>query len=284
MVGNYAVRQNGTIVLLNAKVPTTWEQWVLFTGDRHHDSIHCARELELRHLKEAKDRGALIIDVGDMFDAMQGQYDPRRSYAELRPEYKSDDYFDEIVKDAAQFYAPFAENFLVIGLGNHTTAVLRKSNINLVDRLVAQLNLTTGSNVLSGAYGGWVRFLCEISHIRTSLTIRYFHGATAGGPVTKGILDVDRQAAYLPDADVVCNGHTHTAYWTSVMRQLLNHNGNEEMRVSHFIRTPGYTRPMGARTGFYAERNPTPKPVGAIWMRVFYAGERLHAEFTPSIE
>jgi len=55
--------------------------------------------------------------VGDMFDVMQGRYDPRRSYDDLRPEYKTSTYLDDIVKDAADFFKPYAKNFLMIGRG-----------------------------------------------------------------------------------------------------------------------------------------------------------------------
>ena len=77
-----------------------WEQYILLTSDRHHDSVDCDREFEARHLDEAKRRGALIMDVGDLFDCMQGKFDPRRSYSNLRPEYKADNYLDEIVRAA----------------------------------------------------------------------------------------------------------------------------------------------------------------------------------------
>ena len=64
-----------------------WEMYLLCTSDRHHDSISCDRELELAHLKQAKEKNAYIIDVGDLFDCMQGKFDPRRTYSHLRPEY-----------------------------------------------------------------------------------------------------------------------------------------------------------------------------------------------------
>jgi hypothetical protein len=36
-----------------------WEQWILLTSDRHHDSIYCDRELEKKHLELAKRRTLL---------------------------------------------------------------------------------------------------------------------------------------------------------------------------------------------------------------------------------
>ena len=62
--------------------------WVLLRSDAHHDSPYCDRKLEKYHLEIAKERNALILDNGDTFDAMQGKFDPRRSYGDIRPEDK----------------------------------------------------------------------------------------------------------------------------------------------------------------------------------------------------
>src|SRR3990167_2155352 len=87
-----------------------FEHWFLLSADRHHYSRDCNRDLELEHLDMVKKRGGHIFDFGDIFDAMQGKYDPRRSYPEMRKEYIAmmDDenigYLDVIVKDAIEFY------------------------------------------------------------------------------------------------------------------------------------------------------------------------------------
>jgi hypothetical protein len=117
-----------------------WEQWLLLSSDRHHDKVDSNREMELEHLKEAKKRHAFIIDVGDLYDCMQGKFDPRRSYSNLRPEYKDDDYLDVIVKDAAEFYRPYVDRFLMIGRGNHEKKVLENNGVDLIGNLVHRLN------------------------------------------------------------------------------------------------------------------------------------------------
>lgn len=68
--------------VLNVKfdnISAGWEQYILLSSDRHHDSKWTDRDLELEHLEKAKERNAYVIDVGDMFDVMQGKFDPRRS-------------------------------------------------------------------------------------------------------------------------------------------------------------------------------------------------------------
>jgi len=91
-----------------------WEQYVLLTADRHHDSPKTKQSLEKIHLDMALERNAPIIDVGDLFDAMQGRDDRRRSRAESRPEDATkDNYFDLLVDGAERFYAPYAHLFAV---------------------------------------------------------------------------------------------------------------------------------------------------------------------------
>jgi hypothetical protein len=94
---------------------TDGEVNILLSSDRHHDSMFCNRSLEEKHLKEAKRREAYIIDAGDLFDAMQGKFDPRRTYRDLRPEFKVSNYYDALLEDAMKFYSPFAENLLLLG-------------------------------------------------------------------------------------------------------------------------------------------------------------------------
>src|SRR4030066_2283549 len=81
-----------------------WEQWLWLRSDAHHDSAHCRRDLEIKHLDAAVKRNALILDGGDMLDAMQGHYDPRRNYDDLRNEYKVANYYDDIENDLVKHY------------------------------------------------------------------------------------------------------------------------------------------------------------------------------------
>ena len=71
--------------------------WVLLTSDRHHDNPHCNQELEKKHLDEAKERNAVIIDYGDLFCAMQGKFDRRASKDHIRPAHQHGNYLDRLV-------------------------------------------------------------------------------------------------------------------------------------------------------------------------------------------
>lgn len=250
-------------------VHSGWEQWILLSSDRHHDSKSADRELEIEHLEKAKERNAYVIDVGDIFDAMQGKFDPRRSYGDLRPEYKLDNYLDEIVADAAKFYGPYAERFLVMGRGNHESAILKNNSVDLISNLVHRLNSDYAGTVQAGGYGGWVKFMFKISGTQSvSKNLKYFHGAGGGGPVTRGVIQSNRQAVYLPDADIVVNGHTHDAWYVPIQRERISEQGVVSQDIQHHIRTTSYKDEykQGAG-GWHVETWKPPKPIGAAWLR-----------------
>ncbi|MBN1535932.1 MAG: metallophosphoesterase [Anaerolineales bacterium] len=248
-----------------------WEQWVLFMSDNHHDSVYCERDLEREHLEEAKKRNAWIFILGDLFDAMQGRFDPRRSMEELRPEYRREDYYDYVVKDIAEFLSPYNDNIKLICPGNHELGVLRYANTNLTDRLVYKLR-DAGANIIHGGYGGWVRFLFEINGgSYPGYSMKYFHGAGGEAPVTRGVIQTNRQAVYLPDADIVVNGHNHNAYYVPISRERVSNQGKLYMDIQHHIRVPGYKNGYGnGRGGWEVTRGGVPKPVGAVWMRMYF--------------
>jgi hypothetical protein len=266
-------------------VTAGWEQWLLLRSDAHHDSAHCNRTLEYKHLDEAKRRHALILDCGDLFDAMQGRYDPRRSYEDLRREYMTDRYYDAILEDTAVHYAPYAANWLLLGRGNHESAVTRNVNIDLTSRLAAELNRAGGS-VVCGGYGGYViLYFSDGGSSRSSLKIKYYHGSGDGAPVTKGVIQTARQAVYLPDADVVWNGHNHNEYTLSLKRERITTKGQLYFDVCHFIRTPGYKNDYKQGVdGWAVEQGHPPRPLGACWLRLYSEGGRVKAQPIADVE
>jgi hypothetical protein len=243
----------------------------MLSSDRHHDSPLCDRELERKHLDKAKERGALILDFGDTLDAMQGHFDPRRNMDEVRPEDAKIDYYDKIVDHAVEDYAPFAPNWLLLGKGNHETAVLKYTNHDLTTALAHGMN-RSGGGVAVGGYGGWIKFRFQIHKTKQScLNLKYFHGAGGGGPVTRGVIQTNRQSVYLPDADIVVNGHTHDAFVLPIARERLTERGIVKRDLIWFVRTPGYKNEYADGTGGYqVERWAPPKPLGCCWLHLTY--------------
>lgn len=261
------------------KVRAGWEQWILLSSDRHHDNLKCNRELESAHLVKAKERGALIIDVGDLFCAMQGKWDPRSDMSTIREEDVGADYLDRIVMHAARDYAPFAENWLLLGKGNHETKMLDRHGVDLTSNLAHRLRGDYGArNLFVGGYGGWVRFMFHIHKTKQgSVRLKYYHGS--GGtlsPVTRGVIQTNRQAVFLPDADVVVNGHNHEAYHVPIARERLSAAGVVKRDLVHFVRTATYKDDYGDGSGGWAvERGMPPKPMGCAWLRFVCHGKQL---------
>jgi hypothetical protein len=242
----------------------------------------------LKHLNEAVKRNALILDGGDMLDAMQGHYDPRRSYDDLRPEYKHKDYYDLIEGDAVKHYAPYAKNWLLMARGNHESSVLDKISIDLTSRITGRLNLETGSSVIPAKYGGWVIFYFSedggAGH-RSSIRLKYFHGSGGDAPVTRGAIQTARQAVYLPDADIVWNGHNHNSYTIPIKRERITAQGRLYFDICWHVRTPGYKDDYGmGEEGWEVERGGVPKPHGGAWIRLYSENNRVKAQAIEEVE
>jgi len=248
-----------------------WEQWIMLSSDRHHDNIHTRRDLEKKHLDLALKRNAPIIDVGDVFCSMNGKYDPRRSQDNIRPEDVGVDYLDRIVKHAAEFYAPYAKLFAVIGQGNHESSVLASTGTDLINSLVHRLNADYGGACYRGGYGGWIRMLFVINKTqREGKRLKYFHGGGGGGPVTRGVIDTNRQAVYLRDVDFVVNGHTHDQYYVPVATEGINDKGAIMRGLTHFVRCGTYKDEYAdGSKGWAVEKKHPPKPLGCAWIHLW---------------
>jgi hypothetical protein len=260
-----------------------WEAWVLLRSDAHHDSPYCDRKTERKHLEMAKERDALILDAGDLFDAMQGKFDPRRTMDDVRPENKVADYYGSIARCAAEDYAPYVENFVMVGKGNHETAVLDKANTDLTSNLVLLLNtellkMQVDHTIFAGDYEGWVRFMFNI-HGRRRHTIRmkWNHGNGGTAPVTRGVIHTNRQAVFL-DADIVWNGHNHQGYILPIKRERLNTKGRIEQNLIWFLRTPGY---KGGGDNYSKEKNTGPAMIGSIWLHFYLDGKFVSVKPIP---
>jgi hypothetical protein len=236
-------------------------------SDIHFDSVKCDLNLLAKHLSLAAETKSPVLIGGDLFDVMQSHDDPRRSLEELQSEYKHDSYLDLVVLDAANFLSKFNVPY-IIGMGNHEAAVLRKNNTNLIERLVYALN-TGGGEAYSMGYWGFIRlmFQYEKGDERCSRTLYWHHGFGASAPVTRGVIDTARQAAYLPDADVVINGHNHQEYVVTLNRIRLTKLGAPYEQYQHFVRTPGYKKAglvHGDKFGFDIEKMPAPTTRGCV--------------------
>jgi len=265
---------------MSAPKTVGWEQWFLLSSDRHHDNAHTDQDLERRHLDQALEKGAGIIDCGDLHCGMQGKYDKRSDLSQCRPEQQQGRYLDSLVEYAAEFYAPYAHNWIVVGRGNHEQSILKNHETDLTERTVQALNTMTGSNIQAGGYGGWVIFAIKRHGSIKTFRLKYFHGAGGGGPVSRGVIQTNRMAVYTPDADIVVTGHTHDQWLVPIARERINTVGKVFVDEQVHCRAGTYKDEYGdGHSGWHVERWGPPKPVGAWWMK-FYCRDRQDFRFT----
>lgn len=265
---------------------TGWEQWFLLRSDAHHDHAQARWDVEKRHLTEAVERGAGILDAGDLFCAMQGKWDPRADRSALREEYQAGQYLDTLVNEAVRFYGPYAGNWVNMSPGNHETAIRKRHETCLTERLVTRLNAEHGGRIEKMPYASWVQFRICMDYSSKSYTINLyqFHGSGGGGPVTRGVIGTNRRSVFLPDADVIWTGHTHDSWIMPITRERILQSGKPDRHTQYHISTPGYKDEFSPGDGWHIETGKPPKPIGAMWMRVFFAHSQPAVEFLEARE
>ena len=266
--------RNSYIVKIKVSRSSQLNHSFLLSGDRHHDSTHCNRRLEKKHLDEVKERNAGIIDVGDLFCVMQSRNDRRGSKSGVRAEYQGSDYFDRVVKEAINFYEPYKDHFVVIGEGNHESAVRNHHEFDLTNRLCESLGIyRTG-------YTGFVRFQVDFGNKRESLLLYHDHGSGGAAPVTKGVIQTNRRTNRVADADVFLSGHIHQAWYMENVMSTANTNGTVGLRTQYHIQTPTYKDAYSdGYQGWEKEKGMAPSPLGAWWMRMYVCNGKLKVSF-----
>lgn len=259
--------RNVTTIRVEVTGGTKWEQWALLRTDAHHDNPKCNWNLERKHLEQAKERNAIIIDNGDLFCAMQGKWDKRADKSSIRPEHQEGNYLDLLVKTAADFYQPYSHLWAVFGLGNHETAIIKAHETNLTERLVERLKTNGTCPGMAGGYGGWVRFMFKSSTRCDSRILKHYHGSGGGGAVTKGVIDTNRLATFTPDAQIFFTGHSHDEWIFPITRERLSHKGDVYHDEQLHLRAGGYKDAWAdGAMGFEVEKRHGPKPNGAMWL------------------
>jgi hypothetical protein len=243
---------------------------ILLISDLHWDNPHCDRQLLKRHLDEAVAGGHDILINGDLFCAMQGKYDGRRSKADIRPEHNNAKYLDALVETAAEWFAPYAQNIKVIGYGNHETSILKHCETDLIERLVTLLNANTKSSIEIGGYGGWIIYrMRRGNRASTPFKIKYFHGSGGGGVVTKGSIQFNRMMTMIEGADAIWMGHVHESMEMTYTMERLTQKDTIVLRDVLMIRTPAYKEEyQDGSKGWHIERGAPPKPLGGRWLEL----------------
>ena len=258
-----------------------WEQYFLLVSDAHIDNAHADRAMFDKHMRQCRERGAKWLSNGDFLCLMQGKWDMRSDTSACRPEHQQGRYLDSVISTTADYVAPHADMALLFAPGNHETAVKKRHETDMNERLVEALRQRRPADcqAYAGSYANWVRFLVREKNRRqlvaSSVVMYMHHGYGGGGPVTRGTIQTSRMAVYLPDADIIWTGHTHDEWIMPIQRARLSPHGRPYLdRVMH-VRSPGYKDEFSEQNGWAVEKGMPPKPKGALWLR-FYVERRRH--------
>jgi len=249
------------LTLRHPVVEPGWTQRYLLIADVHFDNPLCDRRLLRRHLDEARESGAGVMCFGDWFDAMGGRSDPRRSKTGVRDAHNADNYLDLIVDDSAEFLEPYAANLVMMSDGNHERSILKNIEVDILEHLCRRLS------VQHMGYSGWVRALFERpgGGDRTQRRLFYHHGWGGGGPVTKGVIATNRNAASV-EADIFVQGHIHQAWIVENVMATLSNSGYERYRPQYHVCTSTYKDEYEMAGGYHVEKGRPPKPLGGWWL------------------
>jgi hypothetical protein len=289
--------RNIFVVSMETSDPLDWQQEYLLSSDRHHDNPHADHDLEERHLNQVVERNAGWLDGGDMSCLMAGRYDPRRArVGVMRSEHaEAADYIDSVVDAAGKFYGreEWARRCVFLSRGNHEQSILKNNDTDVVARIAERMTLLSGHRVRTSGYGGFVKFVVRIRKQVHTLTLAHFHGSGGGGMMTFDTLRVRRQASFV-DADILWCGHVHERWWLETAKyELRSEKGLYRVGLTpvHHVRSGCYKAEGDDYYGGWAtERGMPPKPLGAVWMRLFFVHEqenarkgwRLKCDFRPT--
>ena len=256
---------------------------LLLMSDLHWDNPKCDRDLLKNHMDEAVKRDCKIILNGDTFCMMQGKYDPRRSKKDIRPEHNKNNYIDAVIQDAVDWFAPYQDHILLVGYGNHETAILKALETDPIQRFVDLFNTTHVVNIHAGGYGGIVDFKFELyeNSTRRKWTLRYHHGHGGGGAVTKGVIQDQRMMASMEGYDCIWQGHVHELYHhINPVEVYDSHQKKIKARNVHQIRTSTYKEEYeDGFGGFHVEKGRPFKPLGSMWLTL--TANQRESEVTP---
>ena len=269
--------QSRNIHTVHLAADSVRNEWTfVLASDIHWDSTHCDREHWSRILKLASDNGWGVMVFGDNYDLMQGRHDPRRARQGVRPEFDHSEYLDAVIEGCADWYKERNANgnLFLMSRGNHEESIRRNCDTDPIQRTVSLMNYGTPHRTYAGGYGGWVRFMLEVSGRFYSLKLKYHHGSGGAPIMSHGTLIAVRQAAVCPDADVICSGHIHRRWVVPIARERLVTGDRRGARVE---RDTQYHVCCGSMKdsfgdgadGWEVEKGMPPKETGCVIMRLY---------------
>lgn len=221
-----------------------WEKRFLLISDAHVDNKGCRVNLLKKHLNQALEYNAGIIDNGDYFDCMGGKYDKRSNKQDILPELNTSKYFDSVVDYGAAILEPYKKNLLILSEGNHEISIRDRHEIDLTERLIK----TLGTQTIHQKYASWIQFVFKNKVFSVTATMYRTHGTGGNAPVTKGSIQTARRQDII-DADIYISGHIHTEFTIPRPKWYLDKVGNVKIKTPIHQQIGTYKDSTGKNAG-----------------------------------
>lgn len=179
-----------------------------FCSDLHFGSKGQDIQALEKDFKKARERNCKIFINGDVFDLILSG--DRKRYSPSSDKYNSDNNINLHINEAFDFLSPYADLIVLIGTGNHCTAVQKFHQMDVIQQLIWSLNTKHNTNIKHGQYSGFVLLRYhwgENGQVRTR-KIYYNHGQGGAAEVTKGTIGISRHML-TKNADIYHFGHVH---------------------------------------------------------------------------
>lgn len=228
--------------VVKVKVPLETTNSVFYlgaVGDNHFDHPGNDWRVEKSHLDLFQAAGAGIVNIGDLFCAMQSKGDPRHSKEELPAELKVKDYIGALKRMAERRYSPYAENFLALLMGNHEGKFLDHREINLTEEFADKMR-AHGSKMESFGYSAYVilQFIVHNTK-RDSVVIHLSHGQGKSAGVSGGTQhNPKRMVSHV--ADIHISGHLHQFHHRVIPQERPTMAGKIRTRQCDHIQVTSY--------------------------------------------
>lgn len=255
------------------------ERWFLLRTDSHHDSKYFAEGLSKQHLDTIKEKDGIIIDNGDLFDAMQRRDDPRRSEGDTHEaELGQSNPLGKMVRRVGLDLLPYRDCWAILGHGNHETTFAKFTGIDLTQELAKELKTP-----IAVGYETYIEIVLVHGKKRFPIKLYRHHGSGGSSPVTKGVIGTARRS-YV-DADIIFTGHIHQGWVMPEVRDDFR-GGKRYRRLIWHVQGPGYKDPRRFKDGgFEIEKGFQPAPIGAHFVRFSIGdGGRIATEISCSFQ
>jgi hypothetical protein len=195
---------------------------IAMLSDIHWDNPKCDWKLLKSHLDYCLEHSIPIHINGDFYCVMAGKYDFRSSKSGIRPMHNVDNYLDSLIDTSVEWFKPYAHLIALVSYGNHETAIQKRHETDLIERFASKMNLSEGTNIQVGGYGGWLVVELNDNGVRCPFRIKYHHGLSKGASVvTKGAIDLTRSMGITESMDVFTQGHIHQSMSRNDVREKL---------------------------------------------------------------